>query len=153
MSTVAPGDSGTNAAGGSSRSSETPPAQRGIQPLPVVIAAALDIAFVLIFATRGRITHSGSATIMGLLEVAWPFLVGLAVAWIVALVPRRPFAIVKSGIPVWLGTIAIGMILRALTGSGTAFSFILVATGLLGVCFIGWRGIALLVMRLRRPRG
>jgi hypothetical protein len=40
---------------------------------------------------------------------------------------------------VWLGTVAVGMILRVLAGQGTAFAFILVALAFLGLFQLGWR--------------
>ena len=46
---------------------------------------------------------------------------------------RRPTALVPTGLGVWLGTVAVGMILRVLAGQGTAFAFILVALAFLGL--------------------
>ncbi|MEH3154954.1 MAG: DUF3054 domain-containing protein [Gordonia paraffinivorans] len=44
----------------------------------------------------------------------------------------------------WICTVAIGMVLRDQFGQGIAVSFIVVATIVLGLFLLGWRG-------LRRP--
>lgn len=119
-------------------------------PAAIAIAAAVDAALVLLFAGLGRNAHTREATPLGLLETAWPFLAGLAIAWVAARAWRRPLAIVRSGVPLWVGSVAIGMLLRALTGAGTAVPFVIVAASALGVFLLGWRAIAALVARLRR---
>lgn len=119
-------------------------------PLTTVLALACDAALIVLFAGLGRSEHARTATLLGLLETAWPFLAGLAIMWIVTLAFRRPLSILRTGLPVWLGTITIGMLLRLATGSGAALPFIIVATVTLGVFLLGWRAIAALVARLRR---
>lgn len=115
-------------------------------------ALALDAALVLVFAGIGRATHDGDVFGpggLGLAETAWPFLAALAAGWIVSLAWRRPSAALRSGIPIWLVTVAGGMLLRAVSGQGTALAFVIVATVTLAVLLIGWRGIAALVRRRR----
>lgn len=77
---------------------------------------------------------------IGALGTAWPFLLGLAAGW--ALVRWRsgrwPLT-VGNGIPVWVCTLVVGMLLRAATGQGTALSFILVAATVLAAFLIGSR--------------
>ena len=116
----------------------------------VVLALIVDAALVLLFAGLGRGSHARAATLAGLFETAWPFLAGLALVWLVALVWRRPLAPLRSGVPVWLGTVAVGLLLRAAIGAGTALPFVIVATLTLGLFLVGWRGIAALITRLRR---
>jgi Protein of unknown function (DUF3054) len=41
------------------------------------------------------------------------------------------------------------MLLRVATGAGTAFSFVVVATLVLGVFLLGWRALAALARRRR----
>ncbi|MHA3683922.1 DUF3054 domain-containing protein [Leucobacter sp. HY1910] len=129
------------------------PAARPGRPalLTITFAAACDIALVVLFAALGRSEHARDASLLGLGQTAWPFLAGLAIMWLMTLAFRRPLAIVRTGVPVWLGTVAIGMLLRLATGSGTALPFVLVATGTLAVFLLGWRAIAALAARLRRP--
>lgn len=121
-------------------------APRGAAPL----ALLLDAALVVLFAALGRSEHGEAATLAGLWGTAWPFLAGLAVAWAACRVWRRPAAPLRSGVPVWIGAVAIGMLLRVVTGAGTAPAFIVVATLVLGAFLVGWRGVAALVARLRR---
>lgn len=121
-----------------------------VSPLPVALALACDVALVTLFAGLGRSEHAREATLLGLFETAWPFLAGLAIMWIATLAFRRPLAILRTGVPVWIGTVAIGMLLRVATGSGAALPFVLVATGTLAVFLLGWRAIAALIIRLRR---
>lgn len=123
---------------------------RGPWSRTVAFSLAGDAALVLLFAGLGRSSHAREASALGLLETAWPFLLGLAVTWVAVRVAQHPLAPVRAGVPVWLGTVAIGLLLRAITGAGVALPFVLVATGTLAVLLIGWRLIVALVRRIRR---
>jgi hypothetical protein len=62
---------------------------------------------------------------------------------------------VPAGIGAWLGTVAVGMVLRVVSGQGTAFAFVLVALGFLGLFLLGWRLVVRLLPGLAtrvRPR-
>jgi len=61
----------------------------------------------------------------------------------------RPGRVWPSGIVVWLSTVVVGMLLRRLTGDGTAASFVVVALVVLGVFLLGWRAARQLVVRRR----
>ncbi|WP_375432107.1 DUF3054 domain-containing protein [uncultured Friedmanniella sp.] len=111
-------------------------------------ALAADVICVLVFAIVGRSSHGESADLLGVLQTAWPFLAGYAVGLVLARGWRAPLAR-TTGAAVWVGTVAGGMILRALTGAGTAWSFVIVTTIVLGVLLLGWRGIVSLVLRAR----
>lgn len=115
-----------------------------------LLALAVDAALVVLFAGAGRSEHAREATAAGLFATAWPFLAGLALAWAVALVWRRPLGVLRAGVPVWIGAVAIGMLLRLATGQGIAPAFITVATLVLGALLVGWRLVAALVRRLTR---
>ncbi|GAB4100072.1 DUF3054 domain-containing protein [Sinomonas halotolerans] len=112
------------------------------------VAACLDTAVVLAFAGLGRGFHSLENPVLGVLATAWPFLVGLAVAWAAFRVWRRPDAPWPTGIAVWIGSYALGMALRAAMGGATPVPFLLVAFGFLGALFLGWRAIALVAQRV-----
>jgi hypothetical protein len=105
--------------------------------------AALDAALVVVFAALGRASHAEANPVLGALSTAWPFLVGLGLGW--ALVRWRsghwPIS-VGNGIGVWLITLVGGMLLRAVTGQGTAPSFVLVAAAVLAAFLLGWRWLA-----------
>ncbi|MFK4791301.1 DUF3054 domain-containing protein [Microbacterium sp. ZW T5_56] len=115
----------------------------------IVLAAALDVVLVLVFAAIGRASHDESAFGLGLLTTAWPFLAALGVGWVATLAWRGPFEIGRTGVPVWVITVVGGMLLRFVSGQGTALPFIIVATIVLGVTLVGWRAIAALIRRLR----
>ena len=109
-----------------------------VRPLP---AAVLDVAAVLAFVVAGRRTHGGG-DVTGVAEAAWPFLLALAAGWLAARAWRAPSAVLRTGVPVWVVTVALGMLLRRLAGDGTATAFVVVATAALGVLLLGWRAVA-----------
>jgi Protein of unknown function (DUF3054) len=107
-----------------------------------VRAAVLDAASVLVFVIIGRANHGDGEAVAGVASTAWPFLAGLAVGWLAARAWRRPAGLWPSGVTAWLGTVAVGMLLRVLAGQGTALSFIVVALVFLGLFLLGWRLLA-----------
>lgn len=109
-------------------------------------ALVLDVLLVLVFAAVGRGAHSLDPG--GALGTAWPFLAGLLAGWAVWRLPRAPFGVWPGGVALWLTTVGAGMALRALTGEGTAPSFVLVTVAVLGVFLLGPR----LLVQLLRPR-
>ncbi len=115
----------------------------------IALAVVVDLVLVVTFAAIGRASHEESAFGPGLVTTAWPFVAALAVAWVLTLAWRRPLAPVRTGVPVWIITVAGGMVLRAVSGQGTALPFIIVATLTLALFLIGWRLIATLVTRRR----
>jgi hypothetical protein len=117
-----------------------------------LVAFVIDVVLVLVFVLVGRRSHGEAETAAGILDTMWPFLVGLVLGWLVTLAWRRPLAILWPGIPIWLMTVAAGMLLRVAAGQGAEASFIVVATIVLGVFLIGWRLIALPITRHRAVR-
>ena len=113
----------------------------------VRIAAALDIAVIVVFVAIGRRNHDEGSAIGEVFRIAAPFLIGLTAGWIVARAWRRPFDL-ATGCTIWVVTIALGMVLRkTLFDRGTAVSFIIVASVFTGVLLIGWRLVARRVTR------
>ena len=105
---------------------------------------------IVVFAAIGRATHSEGNPVLDSLSVAWPFLVGAALGWAFALgLLRRSPNSLASGVLIWLGSVIIGMLLRALTGQGTAVSFVVVATLVLAAFLLGWRAAARLWQRFK----
>lgn len=126
------------------------PRRRPDANVRVAIALAVDVFLVLVFAAVGRVSHGEG--LAGLLVTAWPFLVGLAVGWILTLAWRAPAAPVRTGLGVWALTVAGGLLLRAATGQGAAVAFVVVATLALLVFLVGWRVVATIVRRGRADR-
>ncbi|KRF17453.1 hypothetical protein ASG90_07725 [Nocardioides sp. Soil797] len=109
-------------------------------------ALAADLVLVLVFAAAGRAEHDKGNVILGVLDTAWPFLVGAGIGWLlVRQLGKREAIGIGPGITVWISTVLFGMVLRQLSGDGTAFSFIVVATLVLGVFLVGWRALARLL--------
>ena len=118
----------------------------------VIGALVLDAALVIVFAVVGRSSHAEGLDVAGVWGTAWPFLAGLGIGWLAARAWRHPFAPWPTGVVVWATTLVVGMLLRVVSGQGTAVAFVVVAAVTLGLLLIGWRGIAALVVRLGRAR-
>lgn len=68
-----------------------------------------------------------------------------------ALVPtaQAPTALVPTGVTVWLSCVVVGMVLRVVSGQGTAAAFVVVALAFLGLMMLGWRLAFHVVGRVR----
>ncbi|GAA2743519.1 DUF3054 domain-containing protein [Terrabacter aerolatus] len=117
------------------------------------VALGLDVLLVLVFAGVGRASHDEAGPVLGAVLTAWPFLVGTAAGWLVVRVVRRTWPVdVGPGVTVWFATVLVGMLLRHAVGSGTAASFIVVASVVLALFLLGWRALgAYAVRRARTP--
>ena len=115
------------------------------------LAIIIDVLIVMVFVAVGLRTHDEDSTIVHLTDTALPFLLGLAVAWIVVRAWKRPAA-VFTGVGVWPITVLVGMIVRrSVFDRGTATSFVVVATLFLGACLVGWR-LVFRVLEIRSVR-
>jgi hypothetical protein len=116
------------------------------------LAVLLDCCCVLVFVIIGRASHAKGESLAGIASTAWPFLAGLGIGWLAARGWRRPLGLFPAGVGGWLGAVVLGMVLRVVSGQGTAFAFVLVALAFLGLFLLGWRLVARLAGgRLRRP--
>ncbi len=113
-------------------------------------ALVTDAVCVLLFCAIGRRSHAEGVTVVGVAQTAWPFLAGAAAGWLVSRGWRRPLAILPTGVAVWVGTIAVGMLLRKANSGGVAVTFVIVASVVTAVLLLGWRG-ALAVSNRRSP--
>ncbi|MGN7190042.1 MULTISPECIES: DUF3054 domain-containing protein [unclassified Curtobacterium] len=122
------------------------------------LAAVVDIVLIVAFALIGRSSHAEASSVAGTWTTAYPFLAGWAVGSLVSLAWKRPLRIWPTGVVVWVATVAVGMLLRVLTGQGDVagdplpLSFVIVATVVLGLFLVGWRAIVRPLVE-RRPRG
>jgi hypothetical protein len=112
-------------------------------------AVVLDVCCVLAFVIIGRASHAVGESLAGIASTSWPFLCGLGAGWVASRAWRHPLALRRAGLAAWLCTVALGMILRVVSGQGTAFAFILVALAFLGLFMLGWRLLWQLSARLR----
>jgi hypothetical protein len=106
------------------------------------LAVLLDCCCVLVFVIIGRASHAKGESLAGIASTAWPFLAGLGAGWLAAQAWRRPLGLFPAGVGGWLGAVALGMVLRVVSGQGTAFAFVLVALAFLGLFLLGWRLVA-----------
>ena len=127
-------------------------------------ALTLDVLCVLVFATVGRSSHEERASVAGVLSTAWPFLTGLALAWLLASVLSARWVRVRGrdtdalAVLPWVWTVplvtwAVGLGLRVTSGQGVSGAFPLVALGFLVVALLGWRAVTTAARALRRNAG
>ncbi|WP_375406082.1 DUF3054 domain-containing protein [uncultured Amnibacterium sp.] len=102
-----------------------------------VAAFLIDLALVALFVAIGRASHREDQA--AFVVTFWPFAVGLAVGWIGARGWRRPFSVVRTGLLAWIGTVLIGMLLRAVDDQGVQVAFVVVASIVVGAFLLGWR--------------
>ena len=116
----------------------------------VPLAIGLDTFSISLFVALGRRNHDSGDGVTGYLETAAPFLIGLAVAWLLWRAWRRP-TLVRRGLELWPVTVLVGMIVRrTVFDDGTATSFVIVATLFVGAFLVGWRAVLRVVERRRR---
>jgi hypothetical protein len=113
------------------------------------LAAILDCCCVLVFVIIGRASHAKGESLGGIATTAWPFLAGLTAGWLAARAWRSPSRLWPAGVGAWLGAVTLGMVLRVVSGQGTAAAFIGVALAFLGLFLLGWR-LAARLTDLRR---
>ena len=107
-----------------------------------VLFFAVDLTAIVVFIAIGRRNHDEDPSLTGFLGTLAPFVIALAVTWIVARAWREPIS-PKSGVTVWVGTVAVGMVLRRFVfDDGTATAFVIVASVFVGALVNGWRTFA-----------
>ena len=106
------------------------------------VALLSDIVLVALFTVVGYYTHAQNFDLDGILSTAWPFLAALGAAWLLNAAWTAPLAPLRTGTGIWAVTVLVGMVIRALTGAGTAGAFIVVAASLNLITLVGWRIIA-----------
>lgn len=114
--------------------------------------AVADFVAIVVFAAIGRRSHGEATAVSGVVEVAWPFLAAAAIGWLVGRVWRASGSI-RSGVVVWLSTVALGMVLRhTVADRGTALAFVAVTSAFLGLLIVG-RRVVVTAVRRRFARG
>lgn len=110
--------------------------------LAAALLLLLDATLVTVFAATGNSTHRSGLDLASILSTAWPFLVGLVLTSALCRFWRRPDRLWPDGVVIVLGTVAVGMVLRAASGSGgVQLSFVLVTLGVLSVLLLGRRAL------------
>jgi hypothetical protein len=110
---------------------------------PNLWSALVDVVMVFIFVAIGRRNHDGTVDAEGVFDVAAPFLIAVAIMWVIVLLRHLPPLSSTTGLALWIGTVTLGMIMRkVIFDGGTATAFVIVATVFLGIALNGWRAIA-----------
>ena len=116
----------------------------------VMLPLLADLGCVVGFALGGRSTHESGDTIGVLLAIAWPFVVAALLAHgVLRLRGSSPVRLWPSGVTVVATTYVLGMALRMVSGRGVDGGFPVVAALFLAATMLGWRAVALLVIRRR----
>lgn len=112
----------------------------------------IDVVLVVVFCVIGRLSHAEGifGDVPGLLGTIWPFLAAVLLAHLLALFRRTRTDRILAGAAIWAITVVIGLVLRALSGQGTALPFIIVATLTLALFLLGWRAVLALARRMRQ---
>lgn len=100
-----------------------------------------DALAVLVFVAIGRLQHDGSDAFApaDFLETLWPFVGGLAIALLVAMLTHRSYRTVSAGMGIAAVTVVGGLCLRYASGQGLAVSFAIVTGIVIGALMLGWR--------------
>ena len=113
----------------------------------VPLAVGIDVFSVTLFVAIGRREHERDSAIAGLIETASPFLLALALAWVLLRAWRRPTDW-RTGLGIWATTLVAGMVLRNVVfDDGTATAFVIVAAAFLALFLVGWRAAFGLIER------
>ena len=117
--------------------------------IPIWVPPLLDLLAVTAFVLVGRRSHDEGNGFVDFLRVWWPFAAGLGLSAVCTGAWWYPFVWLRVAL-MWLGTVAVGMILRiTVHGRELKLSFVIVTAVFLGVCFFGWRLVARAVGRRR----
>jgi hypothetical protein len=120
----------------------------------VIISGVLaDLVAVLVFVTVGRHSHGEPLSMSGLLETGWPFAIGVVGGYIGIALTRWPLLSLRGGAVIVGKTAVIGLVLRyGIAHDGAPFSFVVVTVLVLSALMLGWRALALAVLRRAEAR-
>ena len=100
----------------------------------------------------GRASHGEALSPGGLLRTGTPFVLGLAVGWVIVVTARIAALRWLAGVVLWASTLVGGMMVRYFTGQGIAVTFVVVAASFLALTLIGWRAVVIAIRALRRKK-
>lgn len=113
-------------------------------------AIAMDTLAIAVFALLARIAHQTDEmplNLTGWLSTLWPFLVGVALAWVIVTFAGKAEG-ARSGVLIWLITVATGLTIWGMKNQQLPhWSFIVVASVMSALLMLGWRGVARLIKR------
>src|SRR5690606_19590082 len=94
------------------------------------VVILIDLILVVVFCVIGRLSHAGGIFTArpGLRNTTRPSVVALLVAHAVRLLRQLNTERLARGVAAWARTVLGGLLLRMLSGQGTALPFVIVAT-------------------------
>lgn len=106
-----------------------------------------DLVMILVFAFLARLAHNSPDlpfSLGGVLNTAWPFWLGVALAWAYLTYRRLPGAALSpAGVTVWLSAVVVGLLIWGIKHqSFPHWSFIIVASVTSAILLFGWRAFA-----------
>lgn len=111
----------------------------------------IDAVLMVIFAIIGVSSHDGDLGLANVARVAIPFMLPYLLLALAIKPAKLVHNIFPAGIALWILTVILGLVLRAVIFEDTsALAFILVTAGVLGVFLLGRRSISTLVTRERK---
>ena len=111
-------------------------------------AVLADISAVVLFVLIRRRSHEEGSGAAAVVTTAIPFLIGLALGWLMTRMWTNPLSL-NRGVGLVALTVAAGMVVRRVTHTGgTPLSFVIVTSLFLVLFLLGWR--ALVRVRNRR---
>lgn len=135
----------------------TSPSPAPLRGLGSQAAAFADCLAILVFAILARLAHNTPEMpfgFKGVMETAWPFLLGGLIAWAVIeflLHTASRGHTFAMGAIVWVCSVFFGLLVWGIRhGAVPHWSFMIVASVMSAVLLLGWRAIASLLAR-RRP--
>lgn len=115
-----------------------------------ILWPALDVILIGVFALLGHLSHYREVSPGGVIATAAPFLLAYLIATALCMAWRRPVAVVRTAVPLWLGTAVGGLVLRVATGESAALAFQIVSLITLGLFLVLPRALTALVLRYSR---
>lgn len=111
-----------------------------------------DVLAIALFALLARMAHQSEEmpfNFAGWLETLWPFLLGVALAWIVITLATWDGArLAPAGLSAWIITASTGLIIWGVkNGAVPHISFIIVAGVMSGLLMLGWRAAGMVAGR------
>ncbi|QNQ91198.1 DUF3054 family protein [Corynebacterium poyangense] len=106
--------------------------------------AGIDALAIFLFALLARIAHNSAdlpLSFLGILNSAWPFWLGLALAWAIIYIRRLPgLPLSPAGVLIWVCSVVVGLAIWGIKHAAFPhWSFILVAGITSAILLFGWR--------------
>jgi hypothetical protein len=128
-----------------------PSAGSSLVPTVIVGSVLADLCAVVAFVVVGRLSHDESLSAAGLVRTGWPFVVGIVGGYIGIAMTRWPVLSFRGGVVIAVKTLVVGLVLRyGVARDDTPFAFVVVTTVVLCTLIIGWRLVALPLLRRSR---